>query len=164
MTHYRLPSTRTPGKMGIKSSLLPRFLHIFHPDLPLNLSSDRPLLSILHNKHPIILPALAPFLPQLLKFSLALDTHSPNAFSQPLMSFPILFNSLLNLSLIQPRNPNAICLQRRGGFAVMYTSFRIGRDGRKRAPTPYTGIPLSEAGFDFDDRFGEEDGFLLEAC
>lgn len=80
------------------------------------------------------------------------------------MPFPILFNPLLDLSLIQPRKPNPVYFQRRCRLRMLKSSFRIGRDWREGIPRTSTGIPLSEAGFDFENGVGEEDGLLLEAC
>ena len=75
------------------------------------------------------------------------------------MPLPILLYPLLNLSLVQPCEAYSVCFQRRSSFGVLDCSFGIGRDGREGGVCVRCGVAFCEAGFDFEDGFGEEDGF-----
>ena len=65
--------------------------------IPRKLSS---LFSLLPGNDIIILIQITSLLPQLIQLLLIISINSPNTFSQPLVALPILFDPLLNRSLI----------------------------------------------------------------
>lgn len=76
------------------------------------------------------------------------------------MSLPILFDPLLYLPLIQALG--RVCRGVEVGWREM---LRVWGDGAEGGVGVFGDVvAFGEAGFDFEDGVGEEDGFLLEAC
>lgn len=72
-----------------------------------------PLRRILLRSQKIVLPQLACLFPKPLKFRVILWIHGPDVLPQPLMSFAVFLDPLLNLALVRsPRSVGTISLGR----------------------------------------------------
>ena len=124
----------------------------------IHLPRHTPLHRIFLRNPPIIFPNLTRLLPQPLKLSIPILRDGPNALPQPLVPLPILLDPLLYLPLIQTLGGVSRAVE--FGWREM---LRIWGDWAEGGVGIFGDVvAFGEAGFDFEDGVGEEDGFLLE--